>query len=91
MATTVMSIKKVFFPFDEAVAKAAAQNAAADFRKGLHNSEKFADLPRLQRNQYEYEAERLLKTTGENRLPTYPENEHICVQKEDDVVQNQTR
>lgn len=82
MATTVMSIKKVYFPFEEAVIQAVNQNVSADYQQGLVGSTNIAELPRAQRNQYEYEAERLLKTTGENRLPTYPHFEHICIQNE---------
>lgn len=91
MATTVMAIKKVFYPFDEAVKKAIEQNVEIDYEKGLASDPYHANLDHEARVRYQREAEELLATTGENRMPEYPLTEHICVQKEDDVSENQTR
>ncbi len=82
MATQILAIKKVFFPIEEAVLKAAEQNVSRDFRMGMPSvtSGIFSEQTEDTQRDYLHYARRVIEKTGENYLPEYPDTEHICVQ-----------
>lgn len=76
----ITKIKKVYLPIEYAVKRAAEQNLLRDHRVGLTSATDLKELTIPQRLIYIQEARNLLKTTGENYIPVYPEYQHICVQ-----------
>lgn len=77
MATQIQQIKKVHYPLAEAIEKAMQQNLNRDKRLGLIGEPYSNEEIEI----YREEATTLLKDSGENYLPEYPDTEHICVEK----------
>lgn len=71
-----MEIIKKFYPFQEAVERAAKQNYERDKREG--DNTPWEEVKSLLIE----EATFLMKTDGENWLPEAPDTEHICLLKD---------
>lgn len=83
MAEAILKIEQKFYPLEEAVKRAAAQNVSRDFRNNLIEVSSLQELPIVLRSIYVNRARALLKQDGQNSLPEYPDKEHICVIQED--------
>ncbi len=78
----IMKINKVFLPLGMAVKKAAEQNLLRDHREGIVTAAGLHELDIKTRLMYYQNARNLLKETGENYPPPYPDRNHICLKKE---------
>lgn len=72
-------ITKVYYPFEDAVYRAAKQNFEHHVNIGLEERFPFDELHSHIQETYLEEARTLLMRKGENTEPIAPHTEHICV------------
>jgi hypothetical protein len=82
MPMEIRPIEHKWYPLEEAIQKAAEQNARRDYRLGLISSDDFCDLTAVKRKEYTSEAARMLTEFGVNYVPNAPEIERIHVAPE---------